>query len=79
MPDTRNLFHPENLKIDRQLQKKANPVSSMAETTLFQLAAGGDIVDELDDLAAGDAEEAAESAAALLADDRRHCERLVLE
>ena len=41
MPDTRNLFHPENLKIDRQLQKKANPVSSTAETTLFQLAAGG--------------------------------------
>ena len=37
-----NLFHPEDLKIDRQLQKETNPVSGTAEMTLFQLAAGGD-------------------------------------
>ena len=38
----KNLFHPEDLKIDRQLQKETNPVSGTAEMTLFQLAQDGD-------------------------------------
>ena len=35
-------FRPEELKIDRQLQKETNPVSVTAETTLYQLAEDGD-------------------------------------
>ena len=38
----KNLFHPEDLTIDRQLQKETNPVSGTAEMTLFQLAQDGD-------------------------------------
>ena len=37
----KNLFHPEDLKIDRQLQEETNPVSGTAEMTLFQLAEDG--------------------------------------
>ena len=38
----KNLFHPEDLKIDRQLQEETNPVSETAKMTLFQLAEDGD-------------------------------------
>ena len=38
----KNIYHPEELKIDRQLQEATNPVSGTAEMTLFELAEDGD-------------------------------------